>query len=128
MFLLQQDLFNTQSVSSMGESVRNSIIGGGWQENISKVIALVFMVAGILALAFLLFHAMRLIVSGGDHEKVKKEMRSIKTVIGGLVLIVIAVFIVSFIGGLFGFELLSYIKISTIRDVIEGWSQSSGIN
>ncbi len=128
MFLLQQDLFNTQSVSSMGESVRNSIIGGGWQENISKVIALVFMVAGILALVFLLFHAMRLIVSGGDHEKVKKEMKAIKTVILGLVLIVVAVFIVSFVGGLFGFELLSYIKISTIRDVIEGWSQSSGIN
>lgn len=128
MYLLQQDLFNTKDISSMGNSVRNSIVGGGWQENIAKVIALIFMVAGILALAFLLFHAMRLIISGGDHEKVKKEMKAIKTVILGLILIVLAVFIVSFIGGLFGFELLSYIKISTIKDVIEGWSQSSGIN
>lgn len=128
MFLLQQDLFNNSNVSDLGNRVRQTITSGGWQENVAKVIAFVFMVAALLSLLFLFWHALRLITAGGDHEKVKAQFKAIKHIILGLILIVISTFIVSFIGGLFGLELLGYIKISTIRDVIESWTQSSGLN
>lgn len=59
-------------------------------------------VSGVVAVAFLLYGAFRYVTSQGEPENTKAALESIQNAIIGLVIVVLAVSVVSFIGNYFG--------------------------
>ena len=64
---------------------------------VSAIIALLFVVALIIAFAFLIFGGIKWILSGGDKEKVEAARGTIVAAFVGLVLVFLAFFIINFL-------------------------------
>ena len=72
---------------------------------ISKLIVLVLIVAIVIAVFFLIYGGIRWIASGGDKQGVESARNHIIAAIVGLIIALLAFFIINFIGGLFGINL-----------------------
>jgi hypothetical protein len=73
-----------------GDADTGSVISG----LASNVISIVFLIAGILAVLFLLYSGVQYITAGGDPEKVKKARLGIVNAVIGVVVIMAAFFII----------------------------------
>ena len=69
---------------------------------LGKIINIVFVVAVIIALAFLIYGGIKWIVSGGDKAKVEGARNTIVAALIGLVLVFLAYFILRIVFQLFG--------------------------
>ena len=79
---------------------------GSYGQNLLQVgLNLLFIAAFILALLFLLFGGIQWIISGGDKTKIEKARNTLTYAIVGLILVLLALFIINLIGGLFGTNL-----------------------
>lgn len=96
-----------------------------------RFIVLAFILAGFLSAVFIFYGGLSFILSGGNDEKIKKAINTIRYAIIGLVITVMSFFFVSFITKLlFGFDLLGYVMspeflIQSIRDFLSS-AQSNG--
>lgn len=70
----------------------------------SMTILLIFVM--LFALIFLILGGIQWSMSGGDKEAVQKARNKIVYALVGLVLALLALFIINFIGGIFGVDLL----------------------
>lgn len=76
-------------------------------EDILKAsVNLLFIVAAVLAIIFLILGGIRWITSGGDPKGVEAARKQITYAIIGLIIVFLAFLIVNTIGGLFGIKLL----------------------
>mgnify|MGYP001158830947 FL=1 len=80
--------------------LRELLEGGNAMEIISVFIALALIAATILSLVFIIIGGISFILSGGNEEKIKKAVHSIRYSIIGLVVAFIAYFLVLFIARL----------------------------
>lgn len=88
-----------------------------------RFIVIAFVLAGFLSAVFIFYGGVSFILSGGDDEKIKKAINTIRYSIIGLVITVMSFMFVSFLGRiLFGFDLLSYMSpefiIQSVRDFL----------
>ncbi|MCL5439154.1 MAG: efflux RND transporter permease subunit [Patescibacteria group bacterium] len=83
---------------------------GTLQKIISNTIVILFVVSIILALIFLIWGGIQWSSSGGNKEAIQKARQKITFAIIGLVIILLAFFIIGFIGGLFGTNLVGNLK------------------
>lgn len=77
-------------------------LGGGGSNALQLGIELIFVVGIVLTVAFTIFSGIQWIISGGDKEKVQKARARLTYSIIGLLIIVVAFFIVGTIITLFG--------------------------
>ncbi len=112
----------------------NTIIGAATNYDIlniiNKGIAYAIIAAGFLSVIFIFYGGFRFIFSGGDEEKIKKAVGTIRYAIIGLVITILAVVIVGTVGRLIGLDIIQYINfnevIQTIQDLTSAVQESTG--
>lgn len=97
-------------------------------ELINKGIAYAIIVAGFLSVVFIFIGGISFILSGGQEEKIKQAVSTIRYAIIGLVVTVLSVIIVNTIGKIIGISTTDYISFSYIVQLIQdiGKSLSAG--
>jgi cytochrome bd-type quinol oxidase subunit 2 len=87
-------------------------------EVINRVIAYAIIVAGFLSVVFIFFGGISFILSGGQDDKIKQAVSTIRYAIVGLVVTMFSVAIVAIIGRAMGLNVIQYINLGEIFDLI----------
>ncbi|MBD3328517.1 hypothetical protein GF340_04400 [Candidatus Peregrinibacteria bacterium] len=99
-------------------------------EIINKGIAYAIIIAGLLSVIFIFVGGISFILSGGQEDKIKNAVSTIRYAIIGLIITVLAVVIVGTVGNALGLDIIKYINfndiIENIRSIPGGGS--SGID
>jgi hypothetical protein len=85
-------------------------------------IALVVLVSGFMAVLFIIWGGVMLILSGGKDEKVKPAVNSIRFAVLGIIVIIIALFVTPKIGDMLGLNVSQYVDPKEIFSTIQGLS------
>lgn len=93
-------------------------------ELINKGIAYAIIVAGFLSVVFIFIGGISFILSGGQEEKIKQAVSTIRYAIIGLIITVLAVIIVNALGGIIGVNTTEYINFTEIVRLIQDISRS----
>lgn len=93
-------------------------------ELINKGIAYAIIVAGFLSVVFIFIGGISFILSGGQEEKIKQAVSTIRYAIIGLIVTVLAVIIVNAIGKVIGIDTTEYINFAEIVKLIREISRS----
>ena len=97
-------------------------------EIINKGIAYAIIIAGLLSVVFIFIGGLNFILSGGQEEKIKKAVSTIRYAIIGLIITILAVVIVGTIGRAMGLDIIRYINFSDIIATIQGVSGGSSVS
>lgn len=95
-------------------------------EIINRGIAYAIIVAGFLSVVFIFFGGISFILSGGQEDKIKQAVSTIRYAIIGLVVTIFAVVIVAFVGKALGLNVIEYINLGEIFDLIKNITSSAG--
>jgi uncharacterized membrane protein len=87
-------------------------------EIINKGLAYAIIIAGLLSVIFIFIGGISFILSGGQEEKIKQAVGTIRYAIIGLVITVLAVVIVSTVGKAMGLDIIKYINFSEIIQTV----------
>ncbi|MBI5413648.1 hypothetical protein HZA42_04845 [Candidatus Peregrinibacteria bacterium] len=93
-------------------------------ELINKGIAYAIIVAGFLSVVFIFIGGISFILSGGQEEKIKQAVSTIRYAIIGLIITILAVVIVNALGKIIGISTTDYISFSKIVEMIQDISKS----
>lgn len=92
-------------------------------------IAWALIIAAFLSVIFIFIGGISFILSGGQEDKVKQAVSTIRYAIVGLIITILAITVVAFVGRMFGIDLV-FIKfeaiIQQISDIVANLSQTSG--
>lgn len=94
-------------------------------EIVQKFIVLAFIVAGFLSAVFIFYGGISFILSGGNDEKIKKAVNTIRYAIIGLVITILSFTFVTIVGRFFNLDLLNYISWDFIKNSIQELMNSS---
>ena len=89
------------------------------QQIIEVFVVYAFIAAFALAFFFVFYGGLSFILSGGNDEKIKQAVNTIRYSIIGLVIVILSFSFVAIIGRLFGLNMISYLSLNKIRDSIE---------
>ena len=92
-------------------------------------VAIAILLAGTLSVFYIFFGGISFILSGGQEEKIKQAVHTIRYAIIGLVVTILSVTMVKIMGYLFGFDLLSLItwdRITGLMNLIIDRMANSG--
>ena len=81
-------------------------------------VAYALLIAGFLAVIFIFYGGISFILSGGKEEKVKNAINTIRYAIIGLLIVIFSFTIVAIVGNIFGYDLISYIKLENIVNMV----------
>ena len=93
---------------------------------INRAIAYAIIIAGFLSVVFIFFGGISFILSGGQEDKIKQAVSTIRYAIIGLVVTMLSVVIVGFIGKAMGLNVIKYINLGEIFDMISNITSDSG--
>lgn len=93
-------------------------------ELINKGIAYAIIVAGFLSVVFIFIGGISFILSGGQEDKIKQAVSTIRYAIIGLVITILAVIIVNAVGKVIGINTTDYISFPEIIRLIQEISKS----
>ncbi|MFH0821041.1 MAG: hypothetical protein V1908_04675 [Candidatus Peregrinibacteria bacterium] len=82
-------------------------------------VAIAIILAGVLSVFYIFVGGISFILSGGQEEKIKQAVHTIRYAIIGLIVTILSVTIIKIVGLIFGFDLLSVItwqKISVLMN------------
>jgi uncharacterized membrane protein len=91
-------------------------------EIINKGIAYAIIIAGLLSVVFIFVGGISFILSGGQEDKIKQAVSTIRYAIIGLIVTILAVVIVGTVGRALGLDIIRYINFSDIVATIQGIS------
>lgn len=101
------------------EPALNFLFSGTLSEAANLGVALAIVLGGLLAVFFIFYGGIQFITSGGDEEKSKKAISTIRSAIIGLLVIIFSVTFVSILSALFNFDLLPFLQWNTIIDTVQ---------
>ncbi len=93
---------------------------------INRGLAYAIIVAGLLSVIFIFIGGFSFILSGGQEEKIKSAVSTIRYAIIGLVITVLATVIIGVVGKAMGLDVIRYINFSDIIDTITNLTSDSG--
>lgn len=97
---------------------------------INKLVAYAIIIAGLLSVVFIFIGGISFIMSGGQEDKIKQAVGTIRYSIIGLIVTFMAVLIVGLIGQPLGLNIIQYINyaeiIESIQNVLSSSNGSSG--
>ncbi|KKT72771.1 MAG: hypothetical protein UW70_C0100G0001, partial [Candidatus Peregrinibacteria bacterium GW2011_GWA2_44_7] len=106
----------------MNDTDNTSIIDAAEQfdilEVINRGIAYAIIVAGFLSVVFIFFGGISFILSGGQEDKIKQAVSTIRYAIIGLIITVLAIVIVGFVGRALGLDIIRYLNPADIFDTV----------
>lgn len=91
---------------------------------INKGIAYAIIVAGFLSVVFIFIGGISFILSGGQEEKIKQAVSTIRYAIIGLIVTILAVIIVNALGKIIGISTTEYISFAQIVQIIQDIGKS----
>lgn len=94
-------------------------------EIINRGIAYAIIVAGFLSIVFIFFGGISFILSGGQEDKIKQAVSTIRYAIIGLVVTILSVVIVNFVGKAMGLDIIKYINLGDVMDTISNITQTT---
>ncbi|MEK7673102.1 MAG: hypothetical protein AAB373_04415 [Patescibacteria group bacterium] len=96
-------------------------------EVINKGLAYAIILAGLLSVIFIFYGGISFILSGGQEDKIKSAVSTIRYAIIGLIVTILATVIVQMVGRFLGLDVVKYINFGDIIDTITSvTSQNSG--
>ncbi len=116
------DFTNTGGSKSIVDAASNYEI----LEIINKGLAYAIIIAGFLSVVFIFVGGISFILSGGQEEKIKSAVSTIRYAIIGLIITILAVVIVGTVGKAMGLDIIKYINFSDIIDTITSITADSG--
>jgi hypothetical protein len=88
-------------------------------EILNRGFAYAILAAGGLSVIFIFIGGISFILSGGQEEKIKRAVGTIRYAIIGLIVTIMAIFVIQIIGkGLFGLDVVKYINFQEIIDLV----------
>lgn len=97
-------------------------------EIINRGIAYAIIIAGFLSLVFIFVGGISFILSGGQEEKIKNAVGTIRYAIIGLIITILATVIIGTVGKALGLDIIRYINFSDIIDTITSITSQGGSN
>ncbi len=98
-------------------------------EIINRGLAYAIIIAGFLSVVFIFIGGISFILSGGQEDKIKQAVGTIRYAIIGLIVTFLSVVIVSTVGKALGLNIIKYINlgeiVSLISDIVEQGSSNS---
>ncbi|MFH1284765.1 MAG: hypothetical protein ABIH78_04235 [Candidatus Peregrinibacteria bacterium] len=95
-------------------------------EIINRGLAYAIIIAGFLSVVFIFIGGISFILSGGQEEKIKSAISTIRYAIIGLIITVLAIVIVGTVGRALGLDIIRYINFSDIIDTITNITSGAG--
>jgi hypothetical protein len=95
-------------------------------EIINRGIAYAIIVAGFLSVIFIFFGGISFILSGGQEDKIKSAVSTIRYAIVGLIITILATVIIGTVGKAMGLNIIQYINFGDIIDMIKNITAESG--
>jgi len=87
-------------------------------EIVNRGLAYAIMLAGFLSIVFIIIGGISFILSGGQEDKVKQAISTIRYSIIGFIIAILAVVIVYTLGGVLGIDVIKYISFGEIMNII----------
>jgi cytochrome bd-type quinol oxidase subunit 2 len=87
-------------------------------EIINRGIAYAIILAGFLSVVFTFFGGISFILSGGQEDKIKQAVSTIRYAIIGLIVTILSVVIVAFVGNALGLNVVEYINLGEVFELI----------
>jgi hypothetical protein len=94
-----------------------------FKELVNRGIAYAILGAGLLSVVFIFIGGISFILSGGDEEKIKQAVSTIRYAIIGLVITIMAVIIVNAVSQIVGLNAIKYIRFEEIVQLIQNISE-----
>ena len=94
-------------------------------EIINRGLAYAIIVAGFLAVVFIFVGGISFILSGGQEDKIKSAVSTIRYAIIGLIVTILAIVIVGTVGKAMGLNIIEYLNFGDIIDTIRGVTSSA---
>lgn len=85
---------------------------------IQMFVVYAFIIAAALAAVFIFMGGVSFILSGGDDEKIKRAVNTIRYSIIGLIVTILSFTVVTIVGRMFGLNFLDYLSYEKIKDSI----------
>ncbi len=95
-------------------------------EIINRGLAYAIIIAGLLSVIFIFIGGISFILSGGQEDKIKSAVSTIRYAIIGLIITILATVIVGTVGRMMGLDIIRYINFGDIIDTITSITSSSG--
>lgn len=95
-------------------------------EIINRGLAYAIIIAGFLSVVFIFVGGISFILSGGQEEKIKSAVSTIRYAIIGLIVTILATVIIGTVGKAMGLDIIKYINFGDIVDTITNITSSSG--
>jgi len=95
-------------------------------EIINRGLAYAIIIAGFLSVIFIFWGGISFILSGGQEDKIKSAVGTIRYAIIGLIVTILAVVIIGTVGKAMGLNIIQYIDFGQVIDTIK--SVTSGGN
>src|SRR3989338_9071489 len=95
-------------------------------EIINRGLAYAIIVAGFLFVVFIFVGGISFILSGGQEDKIKSAVSTIRYAIIGLIITVLATVIVGTVGKAMGLDIIKYINFSDIINTITSITSHGG--
>ena len=89
-------------------------------ELINKGLAYAIIIAGFLSVVFIFIGGISFILSGGQEDKIKQAVSTIRYSIIGLIVTILSVVIVGAVGRVIGLDIIKYINFNDIIRNIQG--------
>lgn len=86
---------------------------------INRGIAYALLAAGLLSIIFIFIGGISFITSGGNEDKIKQAVSTIRYAIVGLIVTIVAVLVVNVLGRAIGLDVTSYISFDEIANIIQ---------
>lgn len=87
-------------------------------EILNRGLAYAIIVAGLLSVIFIFVGGISFILSGGQEEKIKSAVSTIRYAIIGLIVTILATVIIGTVGKAMGLDIIRYINFGDIIDTI----------
>lgn len=107
-------LFFAQANKTIVEAASNFEI----IEIINKGLAYAIIIAGLLSVIFIFVGGISFILSGGQEDKIKQAVGTIRYSIIGLIITILAVVIVGTVGRALGLDIIKYINFNDIIQTV----------
>ncbi len=95
-------------------------------EIINRGLAYAIIIAGFLSVVFIFVGGISFILSGGQEDKIKSAVSTIRYAIIGLIVTILATVIIGTVGKAMGLDIIKYINFGDIIDTITNITSTSG--
>lgn len=95
-------------------------------EILNRGLAYAIIIAGFLSVVFIFVGGISFILSGGQEEKIKSAVSTIRYAIIGLIITILATVIIGTVGKAMGLDIIRYINFGDIIDTITSITSQGG--